>query len=84
MVRVELYTKPGCHLCDEAKAVLARVRERIPFDLVEFDITADSGLFDRYRYDIPVVVVPGRRTFVHRVYASQLELALAAEGDQAG
>ena len=83
-MRVELYTKPGCHLCDEAKAVLERVRASIPFDLVEFDITSDAGLFDRYRYDIPVVVVPGRRTFVHRVYASQLELALAEDGGQAG
>jgi hypothetical protein len=83
-LRVELYTKPGCHLCDVAKDVLVRVQERIPFELVERDITSDAALFDRYRYDIPVVVVPGRRTFVHRVYASQLELALTSDGDQAG
>jgi len=73
---VEIYSKPGCSLCDEAKAVLLSVRERIPFELVEVDIRSDRALFDRYKFDIPVIVVEGERAFHHRVDESALETLL--------
>ena len=41
---VEIYSKPQCPLCDEAKEVLARVRRRISFELKEVDITRDAAL----------------------------------------
>ncbi|HUB06947.1 MAG TPA: redoxin domain-containing protein [Myxococcales bacterium] len=77
MIQVEIYSKKDCHLCDEAKAVLARVRERIPFELIEVDIEQDAKLFEQFKYDVPVVYVDGRRAFKHRVdeqdFATRLE-----------
>ena len=46
--RVLLIGKPGCHLCDEARAVLERVRATHAFTLQEIDIEADDELFKRY------------------------------------
>ncbi len=64
---VEIYGKKDCPLCDEAKAVLARARERVPFDLVEVDVEQDPKLLDQFRDDVPVIFVDGRRAFKHHV-----------------
>jgi glutaredoxin len=60
---VTLYGRPGCHLCDDARAALLRVRERTPFALEERDITADDALHRRYLERIPVVAVDGEELF---------------------
>jgi glutaredoxin len=73
---VRLYSKPNCCLCDQAKEVLERVRERIPFDLVEEDIRADPTLFATYRYEIPVVIIDGRDTFKLRLEEAEVEACL--------
>ncbi len=75
-MRVEIYSKADCPLCDEAKAVLLEVRERVPFELVEVDIEADPSLFARYRYDIPVVFIEGRKAFKHHLTAKDVEKRL--------
>ena len=56
---VTLYGRPGCHLCDEARAVLARIRATRPFRLEEIDIESDDALFKRYLERIPVIAVEG-------------------------
>ena len=73
---VRLYSKPNCCLCDQAKEVLERVRECIPFDLVEEDIRADPATFAAYRYDITVVIIDGRDTFKLRLAESEVEACL--------
>jgi glutaredoxin len=75
-MKVEIYSKAECSLCDTAKAVLERVRKRVPFELVEVDITADPALFERYRYDIPVVFVDGQKAFKHRLEERVVEARL--------
>jgi hypothetical protein len=60
---VTLYGKPECHLCDEARAVLERVRREVPFELEERDITLDEELHRRYLERIPVVAVDGEEMF---------------------
>jgi glutaredoxin len=60
---VTLYGRPGCHLCDEARAALERVRATRPFRLVERDIEKDDELFKRYLERIPVVAVDGEELF---------------------
>lgn len=75
-MKVEIYSKADCPLCDEAKAVLEQVQRSIPFDLVEVDIRADPALFERYRYDIPVVFVDGRKAFKHHLDAREVEKRL--------
>lgn len=67
MVRVILYTRVGCHLCDVAKEVLDAVREELPFDLDVTDIDADPALVALYTTEVPVVLVGGRKAFKYRV-----------------
>jgi len=57
--RVTLYERPGCHLCDEARAVLDQAGVR--YDRV--DIESDDELFKRYLERIPVVTIDGREAF---------------------
>jgi hypothetical protein len=64
---VTLYGKAGCHLCDDARAVVERVRERHPFELREVDITLDPGLFREYGERIPVIALDGEELFDHFV-----------------
>ncbi|HLL54740.1 MAG TPA: glutaredoxin family protein [Myxococcaceae bacterium] len=78
-MKVRLYTKPACPLCDKAKAVLATVRERIPFDLEEVDIRSDPELFERYKFDIPVIHIEGQKAFKHRVDPMLFEQRLRRE-----
>jgi glutaredoxin len=56
---VMLYGKPGCHLCDDARAMLDRLSERYSFTVQEVDITSDPALFRRYDIRIPVLVIDG-------------------------
>ena len=74
---VTLYGKPDCHLCDEARAVLERVRRQIPFQLDERDITRDDALHRRYLERIPVVVIDGEEAFELFVDEPELRRRLA-------
>jgi glutaredoxin len=67
VARVTLYGKPGCHLCDDARAALLAVRAGRPFDLEEVDVSVDPGLHRRYGERIPVVMVDGEELFEHFV-----------------
>jgi glutaredoxin len=60
---VTLYSRPGCHLCDEARAALDRVRLSAPFALEEVDIETDDVLHARYLERIPVVALDGEELF---------------------
>ena len=60
---VTLSGRPGCHLCDEARAVLEGVRADAPFELREIDIERDDELFKRYLERIPVVCLDGEELF---------------------
>ena len=60
---VTLYGRPGCHLCDEARELLLRVRADAPFELTEIDIERDDELFKRYLERIPVVSLDGEELF---------------------
>ena len=55
--KVTLYSKAGCHLCDEARDMLDEIATQVPYDLTEIDIRKDSQLFELYRYRIPVVLL---------------------------
>jgi len=57
---VTLYSRPECHLCDEARAAILRMREQgARFELREIDIESDDELLSRYLERIPVVAVDG-------------------------
>jgi len=73
---VVLYGRPGCHLCEDALAVIERVQGRTPFVLERVDIESDDALFKRYLERIPVVTIDGRETFELFVDERALEAAL--------
>jgi glutaredoxin len=59
MTTVTLYSRPGCHLCDEARTILERMRESTPFEVDEINIEGDDALHARYLERIPVIAVDG-------------------------
>jgi glutaredoxin len=69
---ITLYGKPGCHLCDEAREAVERVRARHPFELREVDITLDPMLHRRYGERIPVLELEGEELFEFVVDADAL------------
>ena len=60
---ITLYGRPGCHLCDEARALLERVRADVAFRLDDVDIESDDVLHARYLERIPVVALDGEELF---------------------
>jgi glutaredoxin len=70
MLSVTLYSKAGCHLCDEAREHLEDLAADFPLDISEVDIRRDPELFERYRYRIPVIVVDGVERLEGRVEAA--------------
>jgi len=73
MARLVLYSRPGCHLCDDARVVLERIGE--PFD--EVDIDSDDELFKRYLERIPVVTLNGEELFEFEVDEAALRRRLS-------
>lgn len=72
-VTVQIYSRPGCHLCDEAKHVIERVRRRIAFDLETINVETDAALEAAYGQEIPVVVINGQTAFKYHVNESDFE-----------
>ena len=79
MRTVTLYTRPGCHLCDDARTALERVRAGTPFRLVEIDIESDDALHRAYLERIPVVELDGAELFEH--FVDEATLAARVRGD---
>ena len=77
---VTLFSRPGCHLCDDAHAVLEAVRRETPFQLEVRDISGDLALLAAYRHDIPVIAIDGVEAFRHTVSAPELRRRLDARG----
>ena len=74
--QVTLYSKPGCHLCEEMKSEIARADCAEAFDLKEVNIESDAELFGRYRHDIPVLNINGVDIFKHRLRAREFRAYL--------
>jgi glutaredoxin len=72
MVHLTIYSRPGCHLCDEMKATVARVAERVPLQVQEVDISTDADLEARYGLEVPVLMVDGRKAAKHRLTDEEL------------
>jgi hypothetical protein len=74
--RVVLLSRPGCHLCDEARLVVARVTAELGEQFVERDITRDPADVSAYGEAIPVVLVDGVQVDFWRVSEPRLRAAL--------
>jgi glutaredoxin len=75
--RVTFYTRAGCHLCDVAREVVARVCDELGTAWVEVDIDADPQLRARFTDEVPVTFVDGRQHDFWRVDEARLRRALA-------
>ena len=73
---VVFYTKPGCHLCEEACAEIARAACDDLYTYEEVDILSDPELNGRYGWDIPVVLIDGAHAFKHRLTAGDFRRAI--------
>ncbi len=69
---VTVLSKPDCHLCEEAMAVLDGLRAELGFALAELDITSEEELHRAYFDRIPVVVVDGEELCEHFVDEARL------------
>jgi glutaredoxin len=67
VTRITLYGKPGCHLCEDARAALERVRAGRGFELEEVDVSLDPALNRRYGERIPVLALDGEELFEYFV-----------------
>ena len=70
---VIVYSRPGCHLCDDAKDAILGSSVSDHFTFEEVNIESDSELLRKYKYDIPVVTVDGVEAFRHRVNAEEFK-----------
>ena len=64
---VTLYTRLGCHLCDEAKSAIAPLVREFGACLHEVNIDADPVLMERYGWDVPVIFIGLKKAAKHRV-----------------
>jgi glutaredoxin len=60
---ITVYSKPGCHLCNDAMAVLRGLQPQLGFDLEERDITSEEKLLRAYFERVPVIALDGEELF---------------------
>jgi len=68
---ITIYSRPGCHLCEEAKAQIAPILKEFGARLTEINIDEDPALRARYDYDVPVIFIGQRKAAKHRVDLAQ-------------
>jgi glutaredoxin len=77
-LHVTLYSRPGCHLCEDAADLLERLAQRYAILVDEVSILGDVDLYERYKHSIPVITIAGGPTLFAPIRAAELEQALRA------
>jgi glutaredoxin len=77
---VVMYTRTGCHLCDDAWLLLESARQRYGFTLTKVNVDADTDLTARFGLEVPVVEVNGKVRFLGVVNAVLLQRLFDGEG----
>ena len=75
-LEVTIYSRPGCHLCEEAKAQIAPLLKEFGARLTEINIDEDPAIRAEYDYDIPVIFLGARKAAKHRVDLAQFRRQL--------
>ena len=86
MIVLTLYSRPGCHLCDEMKTVVARVVRGLdtPVTIDEVDISTDADLEARYGLEIPVLLIDGKKAAKYRLMDEELARMLRSRQREPG
>ena len=79
MKQLVLISGPDCSLCDQAKALIEKVRAEVPFDFETRDLADDEGLRELYARRIPVILLDGELVLEGKVTEFWLRKALAGE-----
>ena len=80
---IVFYTKPGCHLCEDARAMLNALQSEFQIAIQEIDIERDPGLFKKYFDQIPVLVINQRTTLAAPIRVEDVRAAfLTAQGSE--
>lgn len=77
--QIRLYSRPGCHLCEDAADLLEKLGEKFAIAVAEVNILTDIDLFERFKHSIPVIEIAGGPTLHAPIEARALERALASE-----
>jgi glutaredoxin len=77
---VRLYTRPGCHLCEEAKEAILAAGCADEYVLEEINIDDDPALVERYGWEIPVITINGIKAFKYRLTAAEFKTRLTRAG----
>jgi hypothetical protein len=78
-IRLTLYERAGCHLCEEMRAIVDALSGDLPFTLDVVDVDSDPALAAAYGADVPVLCVNGRKAFKYRVDPDALRARLTRE-----
>ena len=81
---VVLYTRPGCHLCEDAKQEMLSANCADEYALEEINIDNDPALLERYRYEIPVITINGKKAFKYRLTAAEFRKAVTRRSLESG
>jgi glutaredoxin len=80
MVEVVVYSKPGCCLCDEVKEKLTRLQASYAFDLREVNILEDPEAYQKFKEEIPVIFINGKKAF--KYYLDEKQFLKKLESDR--
>lgn len=81
-LHLQLFSRPGCHLCDEMKAVVQPLARELGAVVEEVNIAGDPELESEYGLQIPVLLINGRKAFKYRLTERELRARLRREGDR--
>ena len=83
LLEIVLYTRAGCHLCDETKEIIRGAQAETPFAFHEVDIDLDPELRQRYNEEVPVVFMDGKKVFKYRIDPREFRRRLKGVGNRA-
>jgi glutaredoxin len=78
---ITIYSRPGCHLCEVARAAIASLGDEFEIRIEEVNIDTDPALYDEYKNEIPVVFINGVKAFKYRVDPAELRRKLKRRRD---
>jgi len=78
-IHITLYTRAGCHLCEEMRAVVDALAGSMSLSVEEVDVDGDARLASEFGHEVPVLCVNGRKAFKYRVDATALAARLDRE-----
>jgi len=79
-LRLKIYSKPGCHLCDEMKEVVHRTIVDQDISMEDVDISTDPDLLDRYGLEIPVLMIDDKKVAKYRITEAELRRLIGVRG----